>query len=259
MGQGLVTPEERELKKKRAVLTTLEGELAERELAFATLRNELGAFEARYLRTVGTLYAELDELEAQIAEAQARERPEESTFRERATHARVKATESAEAVGAVAEIAAADRFKPSDELRTLYREVARCIHPDLATDDKSRSRRTRLMAEANAAYTAGDETKLKAILDDWQSDPETVEGEGIAAELVRTIRKIHQVEQRLAAISSQIADLTRSSDMVRLKEQVEAAEANGQGDLLAQMADEIRRQIGRARTRVDELKVGARP
>jgi septal ring factor EnvC (AmiA/AmiB activator) len=64
------TPEERELKRKQTELDSLETELIQRELDLATLRAELAEFESRYLRTVGVLYAELDEIEAQIAEAQ---------------------------------------------------------------------------------------------------------------------------------------------------------------------------------------------
>jgi hypothetical protein len=51
----------------------------------ATLRAELADFESRYLRTVGTLYAELDEIEAQIAEAEARRMPSDSKAQEQAT------------------------------------------------------------------------------------------------------------------------------------------------------------------------------
>jgi hypothetical protein len=57
------TPEERELKTKKAVLAALETELAQRKLDLATLRLELHAFEQRYLRIVGVKFAEIDELE----------------------------------------------------------------------------------------------------------------------------------------------------------------------------------------------------
>jgi hypothetical protein len=60
-------PEEQELARKRDEQSTLETELAERELRAANLRAELGAFERRYLHEVGMRYAELDELKAQIA------------------------------------------------------------------------------------------------------------------------------------------------------------------------------------------------
>src|SRR5450755_150958 len=60
-------PEEDELDRKQNELAQLEGELADRELELAGLRSELAAFEGLYLRTVGVLYAELDDLNAKIA------------------------------------------------------------------------------------------------------------------------------------------------------------------------------------------------
>ena len=70
-----IKPEERELARKVLEQTTLETELTERELRTANLRAELGAFERRYLHFVGSRYAELDELKAQIAEQLAAEQP----------------------------------------------------------------------------------------------------------------------------------------------------------------------------------------
>jgi len=78
---GNQTPEELELQRKQAESASLEAELIQRELDLVTLRAELADFESRYLRTVGVLYAELDEIEAQIAEAQARRKPSDSQAR----------------------------------------------------------------------------------------------------------------------------------------------------------------------------------
>jgi len=66
-------PEEEELAKKQAELSQLESELADRELRFATLQAEVGTFERRYVKTVGVLYAELDEINAQLTERLATE------------------------------------------------------------------------------------------------------------------------------------------------------------------------------------------
>ena len=63
-----LSPEEQELAKKRQELTILQAELADRELFLANQRAELAAFEGRYLREVGVLYAELDDWNAKIAE-----------------------------------------------------------------------------------------------------------------------------------------------------------------------------------------------
>ena len=52
-------PEEEELLRKREELAAVRTSLAESELELVDLRNQLAAFEGRYLRQVGTLYAEL--------------------------------------------------------------------------------------------------------------------------------------------------------------------------------------------------------
>ena len=49
-------------------------------------------------------------------------------------------------------------------LKKLYREIAKRIHPDLATDEKDRARRHKLMAEANRAYEDGDEARIVQLL-----------------------------------------------------------------------------------------------
>jgi hypothetical protein len=61
-------PEEEEVLRKREELAAVRATLAERELELIDLRSELAAFERRYLRQVGTLYAELDEWKARISE-----------------------------------------------------------------------------------------------------------------------------------------------------------------------------------------------
>jgi hypothetical protein len=148
-----LSPEEEELAKKRNELALLQTELAERELCMANLRAELSAFEGRYLLEVGVLYAELDDWNARIAQLKAQD---EDTVEARsaATRARKQAEESYSA--AHGEAARAIEFTPSPELKKLYRDVAKRVHPDLATDGADRAERERLMAEANCAYQQGD-------------------------------------------------------------------------------------------------------
>jgi hypothetical protein len=242
------------LEKKRAELAILEGELADRELAFVTLQNEARSFEARYLRVVGRLYAELDDVQAQVAEAQARRSPQNPDLHQQASAARTRATESAEVFEAILKGDDVSEFAPRDDLKKLYREIAKLVHPDLATGDVERARRTRLMADANRAYTAGDEAQLRAILDEFVSSPESVQGEGVASELVRTIRKIHQIERRLANIEVEMAEL-RDSQLYILFQRVETSKAQNR-DLLAEMANQLTQQIADARTELTALSSG---
>lgn len=244
------TPEERELSRKLSELAGLEEELAQRELDLATLQAESNAFEARYLRIVGVRYAELDDIEAQIAEAQRELNPNDSKAQEQAAQARAQAWESAQAAGATQE-QAQEKFKPSESLKKLYREIAKRIHPDLALDEEARARREQLMAEANSAYEEGDEAKLQAILNEWESSPESVKGEGVAAELVRVIRKIAQVKERLRVIETEIDQLEKT-DLYKLKTEVEKAEDEGR-DLLAEMASRVDEQIARASNKLDKI------
>jgi hypothetical protein len=108
------------------------------------------------------------------------------------------------------------------------------------------------MVEANQAYEAGDEEKLKAILHDWESSSESVKGKGIAAELIRVIRKIAQCRDRLKTIEKEIESLEQT-ELYQLKTQVFTAKEIGQ-DLLAEMAQHLDEQIAEALQRLTELK-----
>ena len=70
----------------------------------------------------------------------------------------------------------------------------------------------------------------------------------MGAELIRMIRKIAQVEERLRVIEAEIAEL-KVSDLYQLKTKVEEAESGGR-DLLTDMASQIKRQIADARKRL---------
>lgn len=245
-------PEEEELRRKLLELDALMGEVAEGEEALATLLVELHAFEQRYLRVVGRRYAELDGIEAEIAAILARLSPADAAAQQEAAEASARADESAQAAGAApAEPSPRERFVPPEGLKRLFREVAKRVHPDLTTDEGERTRRQRFMAEANAAYEAGDQARLEAILREWESSPEAVEGGGVGAELVRAIRKIAQARARLQAIGEEVERL-RASDLYELRAKVEAGEAEGR-DVLAEMAAGLDEQLTSARLRRDSV------
>jgi len=170
-------PEEEELQSKRQELGDLEKRLIERELQLVSLRRELAAFERLYTEKVGIRYAELDDVEAQIAQLIAERDPADVEAQKVAREARARAEESQAGVTGIV-VKDAVRFSPSSSLKNLYREVARRIHPDLAVDELDRARRQRLMADANRAYENGDEARLRVILEEYESSPESVIGEG---------------------------------------------------------------------------------
>lgn len=245
-------PEEEELNRKREELAALRAALAERELELVDFRSQLAAFEGRYLRQVGSLYAQLDDWQARIAELRARLDPSPEA-NARAEESREQARQTyEEAHGTASE---SRDFDPSPELKRLYREAAKRIHPDFATDAADRERRTRFMADANRAYEAGDIETLRRILDEFQDG---AEGEGIGAELIRIVRQISLARERVAAIERELAAL-RESEIALLKKQAEEREQGG-GDLLAELAVAVREKIERAQKEYETLSAqGAQP
>jgi len=245
-------PEEHELEQKKASLSVLEVELADRELELSTLKAELHSFELRYIKIVGVKYAELDGIEAEIAELLATATPDDEKLRDDAKTARNRADETAEETGkTISEPTPSEKFKPPDSMKKLYREIAKKIHPDLSTNPEERKRRGKMMAESNRAYEEGNIESLKQILREWETSPETVEGEGIGAELIRTIRKIAQVKERFVSIEK-VVEALKASDLYLLMLKVIEAEEKGQ-DLFSEMAELVDKMIAGANIKLANI------
>ena len=247
------TPEEAELAAKKAELERLSEVLAEKELNLAELKLAVARFQHRYFSVVGRKYVELDELRAQMAELKAEKRPDDKELSQEAIRARTQARKTAEEYEAVSNEPQTDplRSGKSEDIKKLYRKIASVIHPDKATDEKARHLRTRLMAELNEAYARKDITRMQSILDRWQESPEAVSGEGIAAELVRTIRAIAQIKRRISEIEAEISEIM-VSDIHVLMVKVRDEDLAGR-DILAEMSDLIDSEIQRARDELSRL------
>jgi len=241
-------PEEEEILRKREELAVIRATLADRELDLADLRRELAAFEGRYLRQVGKLYAELDEWKARTAELKARHHPS-SAATAQAEDARQQARQTYEDAHGTA--SRAPDFTPSPDLKKLFRDAAKRIHPDFAKDSDDLERRIRFMAEANRAYEAGDADALQRILDEYREGADVVEGEGIGAELIRIIRQISQAKNRAAAIEKEMAALL-ITEIALLKKDAEQRLKEGR-DLLDELANSVKEQIEQARMEYEGL------
>ncbi|NIO36822.1 hypothetical protein GTO27_03865 [Candidatus Bathyarchaeota archaeon] len=250
----VTSPEEEELATKRAELRTLSELLAEKELELQEIKLSVNRFQNRYFSEVGCKYLELDDLLAQIAESKSRRNPSDTNARVEAKKARKKAQETTKEYQGYADLSDLIEEKSivSEDTKKLYRKIASLIHPDKAMDDKSRDTRTQLMAELNKAYANGDVSKMRDVLSEWEASPETVSGEGTAAELVRVIRSMAQVRRRISEIEKEIAKI-KSSDIHELMIAVHKAGAEGR-DLLIEMATSIDVEIQRAVKELSTLR-----
>ncbi|MFN0278312.1 MAG: hypothetical protein ACKVRN_06885 [Pyrinomonadaceae bacterium] len=246
-----LAPEEIELNKKRSVLERLKDRLADREEEMADLRAGLDQFEAQYTMQVGRLYADLDDIEAQIAEEEFKLVPDDEEIKKKAEELRRRAEESAKR----AEDAAsrdATNWQPTHEAKKAYHNLARTIHPDLALDPKEKEKRHGLMAQLNEAYSAGDQTKLNKLVEEFRNSPDLVKGDSIGDELVRSIRQISQVKKRLNELRDE-KSTAELSELFILREKMLAELAEGR-DMVKQMAARTVVQIRKSTRRLENLR-----
>jgi len=231
---------------KREQLATVRTTLAERESELAQIRAQLKTFEGRYLRQVGVLYAELDDLEARIAEREV-DLYDSDSARRRAEETRQRAQETHDA--AYGDAHGSRRVRPPPSLKTLFRDVAKRIHPDFARDDAEQKHFTLLMARANEAYSRGDTETLQRLLDDHHEINASIAGEGAVAELLRITRQIQHAERDIATLDAERHTLL-SGEIGQLHRDAEAA-AREHRDLLTELATNLREQIADARRRFE--------
>lgn len=246
-----LAPEEIELAKKRAVLERLKDRLADREEEMTDLRTELEQFEANYSMQVGRLYAELDDIEAQIAEEEYKLVPDDEEIKKKAEELRRRAEESAARALEAAE-AAEKKWEPTVEAKKAYHNLARTIHPDLALDAVEKEKRHGLMAQLNQAYSSGDQSKLNRLVEEFRNSPDLVKGDTVGDELVRSIRQIFQIKLRLEELKTERAT-AEGSELFTLREKMKSEMAEGR-DMVAQMAARTVVQIRKSQRRLENLK-----
>ncbi|MGW2516041.1 J domain-containing protein [Streptomyces sp. NPDC001617] len=227
-GETQATPEDGaprpEARLERAVRAA-EQALIEYEIAVETFRVEVENFSRLHHQKLGPMYARLDELDAQIAEARAARTgdPEDLRKAEEA-RARVLPMPGVEELfhgwmdgdGLFPEAAAMltdqpvrppQRVRPSDEARKLYRELARKAHPDLAPDDTERARREEFITRVNAAYARGDETLLRELAEEWAKGPVPAErGPSRSEELYARLEWLAQRKELLTLVAKALEE-----------------------------------------------------
>lgn len=233
----------------RQALAALELEVAEREAALTAIKIELQQLQANYLSQVGALYGELAALDAALLEEEIRRglRPPPAG----ASEGDADGEDDGDGDGDEDDAACAHRAQPSADLKRMFRELARTIHPDMGRDDAARYRRHSLMAEANRAYAERDLDRLRLILRTWERSPEAILGDDPDANRERLQRRIEELRDRRTAIEREMSEL-RDSAIGRLQRRIDGARAQG-WDLFAEMIRHVEREVAAARSRLASL------
>jgi hypothetical protein len=235
-------PEHLELDRLDSDLSNLLEQLAEAELAIETEKISLSAFRQLYLQQIGTLYAQRDQLIADLCAIRAGARPEDIDMA-RAAKVAQEAARLSSREAKQSSLGPALQPTPTPELKAVYRKAAKMMHPDRSVDVADQIKRNDMMARANLAYAAGDIVGLEALLQDYVADPDAFNGDSIEQKLVKTIRKIAQIKRRLAEIETELLQL-KESDLAVLHDEVKCAEELGldplsalKAQLLSEMSD----------------------
>jgi hypothetical protein len=119
------------------------------------------------------------------------------------------------------------------------------MHPDRATTEAERARRTSMMALVNLAYERGDLAELEKLIVEFGEDPEAIEGLDVASKTIKSTRRIAQLRRRMNEIEQEL-DAIRSAEIFNLMSTVEEAEAIGDNPL-GEMAKQLLQEIAKRR------------
>jgi hypothetical protein len=221
--------------------------VAQLEFELADMRADLARFESAYEAKLGPLEDRIEDLKADLEQAHIRsarraqwgdrlesdEQPVDVLEQFRRTWTpREKPPEPPPAP----EIDEASK----EQMKAIFRALAKRFHPDLVTDAKIKLWRQDIMAQINEAYAAQDMQALKKFTERPDRPEEVVEKsrEQKIADLYKEVRRLDQVIRELERT---LKDLI-NSHTVKLMLEVSIASQQGR-DLLQEMAEAMKVDI----------------
>ena len=140
------------------------------------------------------------------------------------------------------------------QVKHLYRQLARRYHPDLAQDSSEIHFRTKKMAALNEAYASRSLTELAALASEAEPDSrDQTDRDKTAAEMIEALEKeLGQVRRRTLIIQNEIQNL-HNSPVVGLSLETKLAQRSGR-DLLGEMAKNLRYTVTVKQTERDRLR-----
>lgn len=235
-------PPTRELQARLALLGKMQAQANALEAEYEQAREEIRLFEKRWKPAVGARYQELENLKERIVRARKLIRlAEAGTLRgDGGEDASVEAPQQV--------------FRPEEELRKLFRDLARRVHPDRAEDSEDRLRRHEFMAEASRAYRNKDHRRLQWLLEHWLASPRLAPGRDHHSRVARTNQKIAWARYRVQEMNHLIAEL-HSSFMTEMRRECNAAASEGR-NLVAEMRARVIRDIEKAELDYERVLAG---
>tara|TARA_S200000501_G_C20863532_1_gene760916 strand:+ start:1364 stop:2848 length:1485 start_codon:yes stop_codon:yes gene_type:complete len=216
---------------------------SEKYVKLQSISNELNNFQNEYIVKVGDLITYRDELIAQLEELITISSPEN---KENSDKAREEAKNSKkEYEQNKSDFEKKPKANITKEIRELYLEIVKLIHPDKTTDPKEKELRNEFMKIANEAYSNGDAEELNNLYEKIING--TINNDYLEEEKNKIINEINTLKIKITeldngyneAISSDLYQLYESSKKYDDKEDFFKA----QRDLLSNEIDDLKKKI----------------
>ena len=108
-----------------------------------------------------------------------------------------RASRARETTAAVKAIPKAPGPLPTGDLKKLFREAAKRMHPDLAPDEGTRRHAEAFMKRLNRAFAAGDAEAIADLVRQWESSPYATGRADDAG--ARAARRVSALQRRSSA------------------------------------------------------------
>jgi hypothetical protein len=214
-------------------VSDLSDRLVELEVEHATLLAELESFHVDWLRRVGVIDVQVQALQARLSAATGpRAAADTDVGDPRATTATLEVLPDPTGP------------RPTEDLKVLFRDAAKRMHPDLQADEAGRGHAEAFMKRLNQAYAAGDAEAIGNLVRQWETSPYATGTVAAAGPSPALAAAVEQAEQRLAD--------TRASNLAQLMEQTFLASMQGR-DLLQELRWDAEEALANARLRAASL------
>lgn len=243
----------------RAAVEEARTDLINAEAALADARADIEAFEFLFAARMGERLAELAAVEAEVADwlDRIQRRRNEQTFGAdfRSVDEQYRRTWQKPPKAAPKRPSEPVSQSTEAQIKKLYRQLARRLHPDLTTEAADRAYRTEMMTAVNDAYAARSLAELLAVarqLDGGQPAAPAASAQ-TENEMMRALEEeLSRCQRRLQRIQQERQSL-HTGPMVSLSLEVKLAQRQGR-DLLGEMVADVERKIARKQVERDMIQ-----
>lgn len=267
MAQSIVksqTPEEREYARYLGEIEVRKRRIADLQADLQLLKEKLGRFNAEYHTRVGTLFVELDKINLEIEEYEYRiariqrdpdlnpEDLEDETVdwfagQHEEVHQDEEETRRYERAYREEQKRPGLDERSESVLKSLFRDLARRFHPDLARTEAERQQRESIMKRVNSAFHDRNVEEMERISADTAFEDTAFESKPIGEKLVWAIREVSRLDEVIASLVAE-REALMASDLAQLCQRQESGE-----DVIGRLVRETQRDIDQARERLEQV------